>query len=91
MSDTPDIETLIDYLTNSTRLSRDEARRVVQDITAFFAETPEAYITRRHREMQQRDGASNEVIYTQILVELSQRTFAAPPLTKRQIRRIIYG
>ena len=43
---------LLDHLTRSTPLSRGEALRVVQDVLAYFDESTEDYVRRRHRELQ---------------------------------------
>ena len=66
------------------------ARRLVAEVLHFFDETPEDFIIRRHRELQQ-DGFSNTEIYTRIEAELEAHRFTNPPLSLRQIRRVIYG
>ncbi|MEV6183843.1 hypothetical protein AB0M07_43740, partial [Streptomyces sp. NPDC052015] len=43
---------LVDHLTRSTPLNRGEALRVIQDVLAYFDETTEEYVRRRHRELQ---------------------------------------
>ena len=67
-----------------------EAARLVDEVLSFLAETPEAFIRRRHLALQAQ-GFSNDAIFTQLAVELERLRFRAPPLTARQIRRIIYG
>jgi hypothetical protein len=47
-------------------------------------------VARRHGELRA-EGLRNEAIYERIREEVRQRRFAAPPLTPRQVRRIIYG
>lgn len=84
------IEDLLDHLIRSTTLSRSEARRVVDEVLVFFAEPVERFVRRRHTELQQ-IGLSNTVIYEQIQADLRLRRVAAPELTVRQVRRIIYG
>lgn len=81
---------LIDHLTRSTPLDRATAARVVDEVVAYFAEPLEALVRRRHRELQ-RAGLANAEIYTRITAELAERPVAAPELTERQIRRLVYG
>lgn len=86
-----DLEPLIDRLAGTTPLSREQARRVVLDVIAYLAESPEEYIVRRHGELKRREGLPNEIIFERLADELSGRVFASAPLSTRQIRRIIYG
>ena len=90
MSDPGELEDLVAYLAQSTRLSASEARRLVENVFAFLHETPEEFVRRRHRALQAR-GLSNSEIYLQLTAELSQRRFSAPSYSQRQIRRMIYG
>jgi hypothetical protein len=85
-----ELEDLLDHLARSTRLSRAEAERLVAEVLAFFAETPEAFVCRRHRALQG-EGLSNSVIFGRIAAELARFRFRAPAYTERQLRRIIYG
>jgi hypothetical protein len=90
MSDPGELQELIAYLARTTRLSPEEARRVVGDVLGFLEETPEDFVRRRHRALQA-EGLSNAAIYMRIARELSIWRFRAPPYTERQIRRLIYG
>jgi hypothetical protein len=81
---------LVDHLTRSTPLSRGEALRVVQDVLAYFDETAEEYVRRRHRELRA-GGLVNEAIFERIAGELPHRAVAPPALSLRQLRRIVYG
>jgi hypothetical protein len=90
MSDLGELEELIAYLVRTSRLSAPEAARVVGEVLAFLADTPEAFIRRRHFTLQSQ-GLANDAIFTQLAAELERLRFRAPPLTARQIRRIIYG
>lgn len=81
---------LVDHLTRSTPLDRGEALRVVQDVLAYFDESAEDYVRRRHRELQAR-GLVNARIFEQIESDLKYRAVAPPELTLRQLRRIVYG
>jgi hypothetical protein len=91
MSDKPDIQPLIKHLCHSSDLSASQAQRIIDEVNAYFAETPENYVRRRHLELRQEMGLANAEIYARLEVELTLRVFAATPLTQRQIRRIIYG
>lgn len=90
MSDLEELQDLIAYLTRSTRLSDQEARRVVAEVLGFLQETPEEYVCRRHRVLQAQ-GLANAEIYSRLAEELAQGRFRAPRYTVRQIRRMIYG
>ncbi|MCX3058823.1 hypothetical protein [Streptomyces beihaiensis] len=83
-------EELVDHLTRTTPLNRGEALRVIQDVLAYFDETTEDYVRRRHRELQGQ-GLVNAAIFEQITADLRYRTVAPPELTLRQLRRIVYG
>ena len=87
----PDMQPLIDHLCQSSDLSATQARRIVDEVIAYFAESAENYVRRRHLELKRDTGLANPVIFRRIEDELKQLVFAAPPLTQRQIRRIIYG
>nr|BFD84687.1 hypothetical protein StreXyl84_40880 [Streptomyces sp. Xyl84] len=81
---------LVDHLTRSTPLNRGEALRVVQDVLAYFDETTEAFVRRRHRELQAQ-GLVNAEIFERIAADLKYRAVAPPELSLRQLRRIVYG
>ncbi len=81
---------LVDHLTRSTPLSRGEALRVIQDVLAYFDETTEEFVRRRHRELQAR-GLVNAEIFERIAADLTHRAVAPPELSLRQLRRIVYG
>ena len=74
----------------TTGLSEAEASRVVEDVVSFLAEPVEEYVRRRHAELKTY-GAKNTQIFGQIAEELAGRVVAAPKLTERQLRRIVYG
>lgn len=85
-----DMGELVDYLARSSRLTPQEAARLVHEVLAFMSEMPEDFIRRRHLALQAQ-GLSNRAIYLQITTELAARRFRAPDYSERQIRRIIYG
>ena len=81
---------LVDHLVATTGLTAAEAARVVEDVVAFLAEPVEDYVRRRHAELKTH-GAKNPEIFARIAEELADRVVAAPALTERQLRRIVYG
>ncbi|WP_093800737.1 hypothetical protein [Streptomyces sp. Wb2n-11] len=81
---------LIDHLVRSTALPRGEAARVVLDVLAYFDETAEDFVRRRHRELQS-GGLVNAEIFERIAAEMPHRAVAPPELSLRQLRRIVYG
>lgn len=81
---------LIDHLCRSSALSSAEAHGLIEEILAFYAETPEIFIRRRHHEMQSA-GLNNAAIFCTIQNELQDYRFVAPTYSERQIRRAIYG
>jgi hypothetical protein len=85
-----ELEDLVDHLTRSSRLTRPEAARLVEDILAFLDERPEEFVCRRHRALQ-KEGLSNGEIFSRLTAELARLRFRAPAYTERQLRRIIYG
>lgn len=90
MSDAPYPQELIDHLRRHSALDARRAERLLAEILAFYDETPEDFIRRRHRELQ-RAGFANAAIYRALLTELPARRFSAGPRSERQIRRAIYG
>jgi tRNA U34 5-carboxymethylaminomethyl modifying GTPase MnmE/TrmE len=81
---------LIEHLTRQTNLSSAAAKNLVVEVLAYYRETPESFVRRRHLELRQQ-GHGNSAIYSTIKTEIEQRLFAAEPHSERQIRRIIYG
>ena len=83
-------QALIDHLVATTGLPPAEAARVIEDVVAYFDEPVEAYVRRRHSQLKTY-GAKNDAIYAQLAEELRRRVVAAPQLSERQLRRLIYG
>jgi hypothetical protein len=81
---------LIERIAASTGLTAAEAARVIGDVVAFHAEPVEEYVRRRHAELKTY-GARNDEIFARIAGELADRVVAAPALTERQLRRLVYG
>lgn len=84
-----DLTALLDHL-EGTGVSRGQAARLVEEVLAYFSETPEEFVRRRHRELQA-GGAPNAISFAAIAAELAQRRVPGPKLSERQIRRVIYG
>ncbi|GAA4784989.1 hypothetical protein GCM10023200_18490 [Actinomycetospora chlora] len=81
---------LVRHVAATTGLSGAVAARVVADVVAYYSETTEEYVRRRHRELQARDRRNAE-IWTVIADELAHRPVAPGPITERRLRRIVYG
>ena len=81
---------LVDHLIAGTGLTSAEAKRVIEDVVAYYAEPVEEYVRRRHAELKTY-GAKNDEIFARIAIELGERVVAAPALSERQLRRIIYS
>jgi hypothetical protein len=78
------------HIAASTGLPVPTATRVVADVIAFFGETTEQFVRRRHGELQRR-GHKNAWIWEAIAGELAGRPVGAGELSERQLRRIVYG
>lgn len=87
---TPVHDDLIDHLVRTTPLQRGEAVRVVLDVLAYFDETTEEFVRRRHRELRG-SGLRNTEIFQRISGELPHRAVAPEQLSLRQLRRMVYG
>ena len=57
---------------------------------AFHAQGVQEYVRERHTCLKTY-GAKNPEIFARIAEELRERVVAAPELTERQLRRIVYG
>jgi hypothetical protein len=77
------------HVAESTGLPAGVAVRVVTEVAAYFMESTRDYVRRRHRELQA-DGLRNDSIFPRIGAELASRPVAPPPLSARQLRRIVY-
>lgn len=84
-----DLSPLLDHLEQSG-ISRSVAARVVEEVVAYFSESSEEFVRRRHRELQ-RAGVTNAQSLGQIARELAARRVPGPALSERQVRRMIYG
>lgn len=83
-------EELVRHVAETTGLPEATASRVVADISAYYSETVEAYVRRRHAELKTVNWRNDE-IWSLVAEELRTRRFGAPEVTERQLRRIVYG
>ena len=81
---------LIQHLTQFNQLTPQQADRLVEEVIAYFNESVEQFVQRRHRQLQE-NGYKNSEIFTTIEAELPTQRFPAPNLTLRQMRRLVYG
>ena len=86
----PADDDLVAHLVRSTPLTPNEAARVVAEVVAYYGEVLPDYVRRRHAELKRR-GLTNDRIFDEIAAEIAARRFAAPPLSTRQLRRLVYG
>jgi len=84
------LDDLLAHLERTTGLDDRELERLLEEIREYFAESVEQFVARRHAELQS-EALRNDAIFERIAAELRVRRFAAPPLTHRQIRRLVYG
>ena len=84
------LDELVEQVCRTTGLRTAEARRVVDDVVAYFTATTEDYVRRRHRDLQLR-GVRNDASFAMIAEELRRYPVRAPELSARQLRRIVYG
>lgn len=89
-TDQRELDGLLEHLQRTTAIGPGEARRVVDDVLAWCAEDTQAFVRRRHRELRAQ-GVANTGAFERIACELATRRVAAPRLSLRQIRRVIYG
>jgi hypothetical protein len=80
---------LVRHVAATTGLPASTAARVVGDVLGYFGETVEEFVRRRHTELH-RDH-KNDQIWALIAAELAGRPVAAPPVSERQLRRMVYG
>ncbi|HTU76832.1 MAG TPA: hypothetical protein VMG38_25255 [Trebonia sp.] len=81
---------LVRHVAASTGLPEATAARVVADIAAYFTESVEDFVRRRHAEMRA-VHRKNDEIWPRIAAEMGTRRFGARELSERQLRRIVYG
>jgi hypothetical protein len=83
-------EELVSHLVRTSPLSQSEAARVVAEVLGYFGESVEEFVCRRHRELKA-GGLTNDRAFVLIAAELPARRVTPPPLSLRQLRRVVYG
>jgi len=81
---------LVRYVAASTGLDEATATRVVADVVAYYGQTVEEFVRRRHNELKDLNKR-NDDIWPRLAAEVSDRRFRVDELTERQLRRIVYG
>lgn len=81
---------LVRHVADSTGLPESTATRVVADVNAYYSETVDEYVRRRHAELKGSHWKNDE-IWPLIAAEVGARRFEAPEPTERQLRRMVYG
>lgn len=89
MDGVPDPE-LVDHVSATTGLGPAEASRVVDDVLAWYRESTPDFVRRRHAALHRR-GVRNDQAFEVIAAELADRLVAPPLLSRRQLRRLVYG
>jgi hypothetical protein len=79
-----------EYLEDQYSLSAENLDRLLEDIWAFTALSPQAFAVKRHTELKSL-GRRNEAIYAELLSEIEGGRFQTQELSERQVRRMIYG
>lgn len=81
---------LLRHVEQSSGLTAPEALRLVEDVLSFHDEPVETWVRRRHAELKTY-GAKNAEIFARLREEARGHVVAAPELSERQLRRIVYG
>ncbi|MDQ3405000.1 MAG: hypothetical protein M3548_16695 [Actinomycetota bacterium] len=81
---------LVRHVSGTTGLPASVAARVVADVVAYFGESVDDFVRRRHAELRLK-SVRNAQIWSVIVAELATRPVVAPTFTERQLRRIVYG
>jgi hypothetical protein len=80
---------LVRHVAESTGLDEATATRVVADVVAYFGQTVEGFVRKRHAELKDMNKR-NDDIWPRLAAEVSDRRFRVDDLTERQLRRIVY-
>lgn len=81
---------LVRHVEETSGLTSPEASRLIEDVLSFHDEPVEEWVRRRHAELKA-DRVRNAEIFAQLKQELRGQVVAAPELSERQLRRMIYG
>ncbi|HUI68964.1 MAG TPA: hypothetical protein VL354_00500 [Spirochaetia bacterium] len=78
------------HLTETYGISESDFQHFQEEFLAFYDQTLEEFVCRRHQELQ-KTGMKNAEIFRRIQREAAGRRFAVRELSERQIRRLVYG
>lgn len=78
------------YLLSAYPVDESLLDHLVEDLSEYFSGNVQEFIQKRHKQLHS-EGNKNNEIYLQIQSELTERRFASPEMSLRQIRRAIYG
>ena len=81
---------LIRHVAATTGLDEATATRVVTDVVAYFGQSVEEFVRRRHTELKDMN-LRNDDIWPRLVAEVSDHRFRVGVLSERQLRRIVYG
>jgi hypothetical protein len=81
---------LIRHLRTLTGLEAGVLEKILNEVKSWYAEDLDAWILRRHRELQSQKLRNLE-IYKTIREEAAGMLIRPARLSERQIRRVIYG
>lgn len=90
MAGSLDLGDLLAHLGRSNGAGAATVEKIIHETLDYFSETVDQFVARRHAELQA-EQLRNDAIYERIQAELRTRRFAAPALSARQIRRLVYG
>ena len=88
--DAPYPQDLVRHVAMSTGLDEATATRVVADVMAYFGQTVEEYVVKRHQDLKSRNRKNDE-FGPQLAGSLLNRRFRPPEASERQLRRMVYG
>ena len=88
---TADLADLLAHLERTTPLSLAQRERLVDEVVAYFSETVDEMVRRRHRELQREGLANEDDLRPHRRGGRRRGGSARPQLSARQLRRIVYG
>jgi hypothetical protein len=78
------------HLIETYNISEGAFDRLHEEFLAFYDQTLEEFVCRRHQELQ-KAGMKNREIFWRIQIESTNQRFEVKRLSQRQIRRLVYG
>ncbi len=91
MDDLQTDQALSRFICQTSGLDERRANRIITEVLAFYTETVNDFVRRRHAELKNETDMRNADIFRVIAKEIETRPFRAEPVSERQVRRIIYG